>query len=194
MLRAIGAAALCLMAGAGCAARLYRRAAALRDMQARLYAMRASALYARADCGAILRAGDFDNLAQAAEIAGADAGLLYQRDAVDTLLRQEERAVVIHVLHAVCNGSAEEQAAAFDYALERMAELCRQAEQKRDAQSRLFASLGALSGACALILTRAGREDIATMTTIAGLVIVLMMVVTLVAELLSNVQSIFGLY
>lgn len=32
------------------------------------------------------------------------------------------------------------------------------------------------------------------MTTIAGLVIVLMMVVTLVAELLSNVQSIFGLY
>lgn len=68
MLRAIGAAALCLMAGAGCAARLYRRAAA------------------------------------------------------------------------------------FDYALERMAELCRQAEQKRDAQSRLFASLGALSGACALMI------------------------------------------
>ena len=126
--------------------------AALRDMQARLYAMRASALYARADCGAILRAGGVDNLAQAAEIAGADAGLLYQQDAVDTLLRQEERAVVIHVLHAVCNGSAEEQAAAFDYALERMAELCRQAEQKRDAQSRLFASLGALSGACALMI------------------------------------------
>ena len=48
--------------------------------------------------------------------------------------------------------SAEEQAAAFDYALERMAELCRQAEQKRDAQSRLFASLGALSGACALMI------------------------------------------
>ena len=71
---------------------------------------------------------------------------------MDTLLRQEERAVVIHVLHAVCNGSAEEQAAAFDYALERMAELCRQAEQKRDAQSRLFASLGALSGACALMI------------------------------------------
>ena len=91
-------------------------------------------------------------LGRAAEIAGADAGLLYQQDAVDTLLRQEERAVVIHVLHAVCNGSAEEQAAAFDYALERMAELCRQAEQKRDAQSRLFASLGALSGACALMI------------------------------------------
>lgn len=152
MLRAIGAAAVCLVAGAGCAARLYRRAAVLRDMQARLYAMRAAALYARADCEAILRAGGFDDLAQAAESAGADAGLLYQQGAADTLLRQEERAVVIHALHAVCNGSAEEQEAAFDYALERMAELCRRAEQKRDAQSRLFASLGALSGVCALMI------------------------------------------
>ena len=43
-------------------------------------------------------------------------------------------------------------AAAFDYALERMTELCRRAEQKRDAQSRLFASLGALSGVCALMI------------------------------------------
>ena len=32
------------------------------------------------------------------------------------------------------------------------AELCRRAEQKRDAQSRLFASLGALSGVCALMI------------------------------------------
>lgn len=152
MLRAIGAAAVCLVAGAGCAARLYRRAAVLRDMQARLYAMRAAALYARADCGVILRAGGFEDLAQAAESAGADAGLLYQQGAADTLLRQEERAVVIHALYAVCNGSAEEQEAAFDYALERMAELCRRAEQKRDAQSRLFASLGALSGVCALMI------------------------------------------
>ena len=32
------------------------------------------------------------------------------------------------------------------------------------------------------------------LTTIAGLVIALMLVVTLVAELFGNVQSIFGLY
>ena len=57
-----------------------------------------------------------------------------------------------------------------------------------------IAGVGVLVTVISQILTRAGREDIATMNTIAGLVIVLMMVVTLVAELLSNVQSIFGLY
>lgn len=57
-----------------------------------------------------------------------------------------------------------------------------------------IAGVGVLVTVISQILTRAEREDIATMTTIAGLVIVLMMVVTLVAELLSNVQSIFGLY
>lgn len=57
-----------------------------------------------------------------------------------------------------------------------------------------IAGVGVLVTVISQILTRAGREDIATMTTIAGLAIVLMMVVTLVAELLSNVQSIFGLY
>ena len=57
-----------------------------------------------------------------------------------------------------------------------------------------IAAFGIILSVMSQLLTRAGREDIATMTTIAGLVIVLMMVVTLVAELLSNVQSIFGLY
>ena len=57
-----------------------------------------------------------------------------------------------------------------------------------------IAGVGVLVTVISQILTRAGREDSATLTTIAGLVIVLMMVVTLVAELLSNVQSIFGLY
>ena len=44
-----------------------------------------------------------------------------------------------------------------------------------------IAGVGVLVTVISQILTRAGREDIATMTTIAGLVIVLMMVVTLVA-------------
>ena len=57
-----------------------------------------------------------------------------------------------------------------------------------------IAGIGVLVTVIAQILTRAGREDLATLTGIAGLVIVLMLVVTLVAELLTNVQSIFGLY
>lgn len=57
-----------------------------------------------------------------------------------------------------------------------------------------IAGIGVLVTVIAQILTRAGREDLATLTGIAGLVIVLMLVVGLVAELLTSVQSIFGLY
>lgn len=57
-----------------------------------------------------------------------------------------------------------------------------------------IAGIGILVTVIVQILGKAGREDIATLTGIAGLTIVLMMVVTLVAELFTNVQSIFGLY
>lgn len=57
-----------------------------------------------------------------------------------------------------------------------------------------IAGIGILVTVISQILNRAGREDIAMLTTIAGLVIVLMLVVRLVAELFANVQSIFGLY
>ena len=57
-----------------------------------------------------------------------------------------------------------------------------------------IAGVGILVTVIVQILTRAGREEIATLTTIAGLTIVLTLVISLVAELLGSVQSIFGLY
>lgn len=57
-----------------------------------------------------------------------------------------------------------------------------------------IAGVGILVAVISQILTRAGRDDMAMLTTIAGLAIALMLVVTLVAELFGNVQSIFGLY
>jgi len=57
-----------------------------------------------------------------------------------------------------------------------------------------IAGVGILVAVISQVLTRAGREDMAMLTTIAGLVVALMLVVTLVAELFGNVQSIFGLY
>lgn len=57
-----------------------------------------------------------------------------------------------------------------------------------------IAGIGVLVTVIAQILTRAGREDMATLTAIAGLALVLMLVVSLVAELFSSVQSLFGLY
>lgn len=54
--------------------------------------------------------------------------------------------------------------------------------------------VGFLTTVVSLILTRAGREELATLSTVAGLAIVLLSVVTLVSELLTQVRSIFHLY
>ena len=43
------------------------------------------------------------------------------------------------------------------------------------------------------VLSRSGREEQATMTTLAGLVVVLMMVAQRIADLFSLVKTLFGL-
>lgn len=57
-----------------------------------------------------------------------------------------------------------------------------------------IAAIGILVAVLHQLLTRAGREDIATMATIAGLIIVLLMVVDLVSNLFESVKRIFNLY
>ncbi len=54
-----------------------------------------------------------------------------------------------------------------------------------------IAGVGILVTVICQLLTRAGREDIATLATIAGVIVVLLMVVSLAGELLSQVQAIF---
>ena len=57
-----------------------------------------------------------------------------------------------------------------------------------------IAGVGVLVTVISQILTRAGREDIATLTTLSGLVIVLLMVMNLVSDFFSSVKAIFQLY
>ena len=57
-----------------------------------------------------------------------------------------------------------------------------------------IAAIGILVAVLNQLLIRSGRDDMATMTTIAGLVIVLLMVVDMVSGLFESVKSIFGLY
>lgn len=57
-----------------------------------------------------------------------------------------------------------------------------------------IAAIGILIAVLNQLLTKAGREEIATMVTIAGLIIVLLMVVDLVSSLFENVKRIFNLY
>ncbi|MBP3652090.1 MAG: stage III sporulation protein AC, partial [Clostridia bacterium] len=43
------------------------------------------------------------------------------------------------------------------------------------------------------VLVRAGREDIATLATLAGLIVVLMMVVNMVSEFFESIRVMFRL-
>ncbi len=44
------------------------------------------------------------------------------------------------------------------------------------------------------VLIKAGRDEQAMMTTIAGIVVVLMMIINMISELFDNVKTIFQLY
>lgn len=56
-----------------------------------------------------------------------------------------------------------------------------------------IAAIGILVSVLNQVLTRSGRDEQATMTTLAGLVVVLMMVVQEISALFTLVQDLFGL-
>ena len=56
-----------------------------------------------------------------------------------------------------------------------------------------IAAIGILVSVLNQVLSRSGREEQATMTTLAGLVVVLMMVVQEISALFTLVQDLFGL-
>nr|WP_122013519.1 stage III sporulation protein AC [Maliibacterium massiliense] len=57
-----------------------------------------------------------------------------------------------------------------------------------------IAAIGILVSVLNQVLTRSGRDEMATLTTLAGLVIVLMMVINLIGDLFESVKTIFQLY
>ena len=56
-----------------------------------------------------------------------------------------------------------------------------------------IAAVGIVDSVLNQVLTRSGREEQATMTTLAGLIVVLMMVVQKISELFELVKTLFGL-
>ena len=56
-----------------------------------------------------------------------------------------------------------------------------------------IAAIGILVSVLNQVLTRSGRDEQATMTTLAGLVVVLMMVVQEISDLFNLVKNLFGL-
>ncbi len=57
-----------------------------------------------------------------------------------------------------------------------------------------IAAIGLVIAIVNVVLQKAGREEIAMMTTLAGIVIVLLMVINLINQLFQSVKSIFRLY
>lgn len=55
-----------------------------------------------------------------------------------------------------------------------------------------IAAIGILVAVLNLLLTRSGREEQALMTTIAGLVVVLVIIVQEISDLFSLIKSLFG--
>lgn len=57
-----------------------------------------------------------------------------------------------------------------------------------------IAGIGILIAVVSQVLKQAGKEEIATMVTLAGLVIVLMLVVDMISQLFSSVGNLFYLF
>jgi len=57
-----------------------------------------------------------------------------------------------------------------------------------------IAAIGILVSILNQVLTRAGREEMATLVSLAGLIIVLFMIIDLVSGLFDTIKRVFGLY
>ena len=57
-----------------------------------------------------------------------------------------------------------------------------------------IAAIGLVSYLAAVLLKRAGREDIGAMVTIAGLAAAMLTVIGMLSELLTSVRAVFGGY
>ena len=57
-----------------------------------------------------------------------------------------------------------------------------------------IAAIGIIVAVLNKVLIRSGREEQAMMTTLAGLIVVLMMIIVQINTLFETVKSVFGLY
>ena len=57
-----------------------------------------------------------------------------------------------------------------------------------------IAAIGILTAVVSQVLSQAGKSEIATLSTLAGVVVVLVMVVDMIADLFESIKLLFGLY
>ena len=87
-------------------------------------------------------------------------------------------------------------------AIRRRCGLCDRPDKTRSARGAVMnidivfkiAAIGLLVAVLNQLLTKAGKEDIAMMTTSAGLILVMLMVINMVSGLFETIKQVFGLY
>ena len=57
-----------------------------------------------------------------------------------------------------------------------------------------IAAIGILTAVCSQILKKSDKEEMATLTTLAGVVLALTMVVSMISELFESLRNLFLLY
>ncbi|MBO5926315.1 MAG: stage III sporulation protein AC [Clostridia bacterium] len=57
-----------------------------------------------------------------------------------------------------------------------------------------IAAIGIIVTIICQILKKSDRDDIATLVSLAGLIIVLTLVITMISDLFLNIKNLFGLY
>ena len=57
-----------------------------------------------------------------------------------------------------------------------------------------IAAIGILTAVCSQILKKSDKEEMATLTTLAGVVLALTMVVSIISELFETLRNLFLLY
>ncbi len=57
-----------------------------------------------------------------------------------------------------------------------------------------IAAIGILTAVCSQILKKSDKEEMATLTTLAGVVLALTMVVSMISELFETLRNLFLLY
>ncbi len=57
-----------------------------------------------------------------------------------------------------------------------------------------IAAIGIIITVICQVLKKSDRDDIATLVSLAGLIIVLTLVISMISELFINIKDIFGLY
>ncbi len=55
-----------------------------------------------------------------------------------------------------------------------------------------IAAIGIIVAVLSLVLSRSGREEQAMMTTLAGLIVVLLMLVQQISQLFTTIETLFG--